>query len=173
MFDGILLHFSLWLHEDGVVFSAVVGFAAMVHAVWGSNFWRLWCRVVARVVGSIGCATVMVADDDGCGWVAEVVGDMIVWQRWLLHPEIPISECKPLSTINLNFQNDFIWFKLKWFYLYLNEFKESKYLNGVQNFPFKLFIHFSCENFETKIIVSKKVYSRKIFFSSSFIQKRF
>jgi hypothetical protein len=40
----------------------------------------------------------------------------ILVQAPLSHPIIPISECEPFSTINLNFQKDFIWFKLKWFY---------------------------------------------------------
>jgi hypothetical protein len=47
------------------------------------------------------------------------------------HPKIPISKREPFSSINVNFlkkisfdlsQNDFI--------LYLNELKESNYLNG-------------------------------------------
>jgi hypothetical protein len=54
--------------------------------------------------------------------------------------------------------------------LYLNEFKELKYLNGVETFSFKLFIHLSSENFQTKSIVSKKLF-KTIFFSSTFIQK--
>jgi hypothetical protein len=31
----------------------------------------------------------------------------------LWHPKIPISECEPLSSMNLNFQKNFIWFKLE------------------------------------------------------------
>jgi hypothetical protein len=46
------------------------------------------------------------------------------------------------------------------FILYLNEFKELKYLNGLQ-FSFQRFIHLSCENFQTKSIVSKKSYLKR------------
>jgi hypothetical protein len=31
---GILVYFSFRLKEDGTIFGAIVGFGAMVHAVW-------------------------------------------------------------------------------------------------------------------------------------------
>jgi hypothetical protein len=35
--------------------------------------WGVWCRVVAEVVGRIGCAAVMVVGDMECCRMAEVV----------------------------------------------------------------------------------------------------
>jgi hypothetical protein len=36
------------------------------------------------------------------------------YQQWFYQiPKFPILECEPLSTINLNFQKNFISFKLK------------------------------------------------------------
>jgi hypothetical protein len=81
----------------------------------------------------------------------------------LSHPEISILECEPFSSINLNFQKDFIWFKLKWFILfswYLNEFKESKYLNGVQNFILYNSFNWVVKNFKQKVLFPK-VYSKE------------
>jgi hypothetical protein len=46
----------------------------MVRAVsdWLVGSWGLWCRIVAEL-GCIGCAAGMVAGDNECNWVAEVV----------------------------------------------------------------------------------------------------
>jgi hypothetical protein len=54
------------------------------------------------------------------------------------------------------------------FILYLNEFKESKYLNGVENFL--LNISFELWKFSNKSIISKK-FIQKDFLLSTFIQK--
>jgi hypothetical protein len=71
----------------------------------------------------------------------------------LSHPEISILECELFFSINLNFQKDFIWFKLKWFILFYFVFKWVQRINifkWCSNFSFKLFIHLSCEIFQTK-----------------------
>jgi hypothetical protein len=71
-------------------------------------------------------------------WLCNVIGIHRKCPRnggvHMSHPEIPISICEPFLSINLNFQKDFIWLRIKWFILFINEFKESKYLLGVQIF---------------------------------------
>jgi hypothetical protein len=52
----------------------------------------------------------------------------------LSHPEIPILECEPFSSINLYFQKDFIWFKLKWFYFVFKRVQRIKIFKWCWNF---------------------------------------
>jgi hypothetical protein len=97
------------------------------------------------------------------GWYSKVVHGLS-----LSHLKISILECEPFSSINLNFQKNIIWCKLKWFYLFLKEFKESKYLNALQNFL--LTIH-SIELWKfsnKKNIVSKSLFKRIFFPQPSF-----
>jgi hypothetical protein len=78
----------------------------------------------------------------------------------LSHLEISISECGPFSSTNFNFQNDFILFKLKRFYLILFwvqrikifKWRSKKFL---LNYPFIWVV----KNFKQKVL-SLKIYSK-------------
>jgi hypothetical protein len=63
---------------------------------------------------------------------------------------------------------------LKWFifiyFVFINEFEESKYLNGVQNFILNYSFIWVMKTFKQKVLSLKSLFKR-IFLLSSFIQK--
>jgi hypothetical protein len=80
------------------------------------------------------------------------------------HLKIPILECEQFSTINLIFQNDFIWFKLKYFYLFF--YFVFKWVQRIKIFKWcSKFLLNDSFNWVVKIfkqnLLSPKVYSKE------------